>query len=87
MVFHLLDPGELELEGPAEARFEDPETRTSVVLRPREWAAMYRSTVETAVSDWRRACLSQGVSYNRVSTDTPFGLALRAALASASGPA
>lgn len=87
MVFHLLDPAEIELEGPAEARFEDPETRISVVLRPREWAAMYRTTVDAAVADWRRACLSQGISYQRVTTDTPFGLALRAALASASGPA
>lgn len=85
MVFHLLDPGELELEGPAEARFEDPETRTSVVLRPREWAAMYRQTVETAVSDWRTACLSLGINYHRITTDTPFGLALREALATSAG--
>jgi uncharacterized protein (DUF58 family) len=85
MVFHLLDPGELDLEGPAEARFEDPETRTSVVLRPRDWAVMYRRTVETAVADWRRACLSEGISYHRVTTDTPFGLALRAALSTSAG--
>lgn len=85
MVFHLLDPGELELEGPAEARFEDPETQASVVLRPRDWAEMYRAAVNTAVADWRKACVSQGIRYHRVITDTPFGLALRAALAEPAG--
>jgi uncharacterized protein (DUF58 family) len=85
MVFHLLDPGEIELEGPAEARFEDPETRASVILRPRDWAVMYRQTVDAAVADWRNACVSQGIRYHRVVTDTPFGLALRAALADPAG--
>jgi uncharacterized protein (DUF58 family) len=84
-VFHLLDPGELELEGPAEARFEDPETHASVVLRPREWAEVYRRAVESAVADWRQACLGQGISYHRVTTDMPFGLALRAALSTPAG--
>ena len=85
MVFHLLDPGEIDLEGPAEARFEDPETRASVVLRPRDWALMYRETVKAAVADWRKACVSQGIRYHRVVTDAPFGLALRAALADPAG--
>jgi len=84
-VFHLLDPGELELEGPAEARFEDPETHASVILRPREWAEVYRRAVESAVADWRQSCLRLGISYHRVTTDMPFGLALRAALATPAG--
>ena len=31
LVLHVMDPGELTLGGPAEARFEDPETRAAVV--------------------------------------------------------
>ena len=42
LVLHVMDPGELTLGGPAEARFEDPETRAAVVLRPRDWAGAYQ---------------------------------------------
>ena len=41
VVLHLMDPAEVTLSGPAEARFEDPETGTAVVLRPRDWAEAY----------------------------------------------
>jgi len=85
LVLHIMDPGELKLEGPAEVRFEDPETRSSVVLRPREWAAMYRRTVEDAVAAWRTSCRGHGIGYHRITSDTPFGLALREALAAPSG--
>jgi hypothetical protein len=77
LVLHLLDPAEVELAGPAEARFEDPETREAVVLRPRDWAGEYARTVERAVAEWRLACRRHGIGYHRVTTDTPFGLALR----------
>ena len=46
LVLHLMDPAEVALGGPAEARFEDPETRAAVVLRPRDWAGAYRDTVQ-----------------------------------------
>ena len=54
-----MDPAELELAGPAEARFEDPETGQGVTLRPRDWAEAYRETVAGVVSAWRRACRAQ----------------------------
>jgi uncharacterized protein (DUF58 family) len=77
LVLHIMDPAELELVGPAEARFEDPETRTAVVLRPKDWARAYRETVEGVVAAWRRACRTSGIHYHHLTTDTPFGLALR----------
>lgn len=77
VVIHVMDPAELELGGPAEARFEDPETSQGVILRPRDWADAYRSTVQGVVSAWRRACRSSDIHYHQVTTDTPFGLALR----------
>src|SRR4051794_15574818 len=55
LVLHLMDPAEVALAGPAEARFEDPETRASVVLRPRDWAGPYHDTVPGVVSEWRLA--------------------------------
>ena len=45
VVLHLMDPAEVTLSGPAEARFEDPETGAAVVLRPRDWAEAYDKTV------------------------------------------
>ncbi|HXG43366.1 MAG TPA: DUF58 domain-containing protein [Gemmatimonadales bacterium] len=77
LVLHVMDPAELELAGPAEARFEDPETGAAVVLRPRDWARAYRETVEGVVAAWRRACRTSGIHYHQLTTDTPFGHALR----------
>jgi uncharacterized protein (DUF58 family) len=81
LVLHLMDPAEVALGGPAEARFEDPETRAAVVLRPRDWAGAYRDTVRAVVHEWRMACRRHGIAYHRVTTDTPYGVVLREALA------
>jgi uncharacterized protein (DUF58 family) len=81
---HLMDPAEGALGGPAEARFEDPETRAAVVIRPRDWAGAYRETVRAVVHEWRLACRRHGIGYHRVTTDTPFGVVLREALAPSS---
>ncbi len=81
MVFHVMDPAELRLEGPAEARFRDPETGTSVVARPRELRQVYESTVKQTVSAWRAACRGGGIDYHHVLTTMPFGYVLRRATA------
>jgi uncharacterized protein (DUF58 family) len=83
-VFHIMDPGELQLEGPAEARFEDPETGGHVVARPRELRGVYEDTVRQAVEAWRAACRGGGMQYHHVTTDTPFGAVLRRAAATRS---
>ena len=80
LVLHIMDPAEVSLGGPNEARFEDPESRSAVVLRPRDWAGAYRDTVRSVVSEWRLACRRHGIAYHRVTTDTPFGIVLREAL-------
>ena len=76
-----MDPSEATLSGPTEARFEDPETRESVILRPRDWAGAYAETVEGVVSAWRLACRRNDIGYHRVLTSSPFGGVLRRALA------
>lgn len=87
VVLHLMDPAEVELGGPAEARFEDPETGQGVILRPKDWAEAYKDTVANVVSAWRRACRTSGIYYHHVTTDLPFGLALRKVLARPAGVA
>ncbi|MDH3496411.1 MAG: DUF58 domain-containing protein [Gemmatimonadota bacterium] len=80
MVFHVMDPAEVDLEGPAEARFEDPETGTGVVVRPREFRQAYGETVRQVVEAWRTACRRNGIAYAHVTTDVPFGHVLRRAV-------
>jgi len=80
LVLHVMDPAEVELSGPAEARFQDPESGMAVTLRPEEWSAMYRRTVMETVAGWRAACRRHGIAYERITTDQPFGPALRQAL-------
>jgi uncharacterized protein (DUF58 family) len=82
VVLHLMDPAEVTLEGPAEARFEDPETRAAVVLRPKDWAGPYRETVQGVIAGWRLACHRHGIAYHAVRTDMPFGVVLRQVAAS-----
>lgn len=84
VVLHVMDPGEVALAGPTEARFEDSESRTAVILRPRDWAGAYRKTVESVVAEWRLACRRHGISYHRITTDTPYGIVLREALSTSS---
>ena len=77
IVFHLMDPAEVELAGPPEVRFTDPESPASVVVRPRELARAYAATVQREVAAWRTACRRHGIAYHHVQTDLPFGMALR----------
>ena len=81
LVLHIMDPGEVTLSGPSEVRFEDPESRDAVVLRPRDWANAYEATVSGVVASWRAACRRHGIAYHRVLTNTPYGDVLREALA------
>ena len=81
LVFHIMDPAELFLEGPPEARFEDLETGDSVSVRPRELRVAYNETVRRSIEAWRTQCRRGGIAYHHVLTDTPFGYVLRSATA------
>ncbi len=77
IVLHIMDPAELTLEGPPEARFEDPESGVFVTARPRELRSVYQQTVRNTIETWRSACRGGGIHYHHVLTDTPFGQVLR----------
>src|SRR5205809_309912 len=49
----------------------------SVVVRPRELARAYGETVRREIAAWRTTCRRHGIAYHHVTTDLPFGLALR----------
>jgi uncharacterized protein (DUF58 family) len=81
LVLHVMDPAEVSLSGPSEVRFEDPESRQSVTLRPADWADAYSRTIERVIHDWRAACGRFGIGYHQLLTTRPLGEALRDALA------
>ena len=80
LVLHLMDPAEQHLEGAAEARYRDPETGQAVVVRPQDWAGAYDRTVQDAIAGWRQALRQHGIGYEVITTDQPFGTALKQAL-------
>jgi len=77
VVIHLMDRAEMELTGPPEIRFRDPESAASMVVRPRELARAYAATVEREIVAWRSACRNNGIAYHHIVSDMPFGMALR----------
>lgn len=77
VVMHLMDPAETTLSGPPEVRFRDPESAASVVVRPHELARAYAQTVQREIAAWRGACRRLGIVYHHLTTDMPFGVALR----------
>ena len=79
VVFHLMDPAERALDRAEESRFVDPESGEGVVASPRDLEREYRATVDRVVAAWRGALRSSGIGYHHVTTETPFGYALRRA--------
>lgn len=82
LVLHILDPGERDLpDGPADARYVDPETGAEVAADARDIRERYRAAAAAAMAQWQRLFLEQGARYARCGTEEPFGLALRRAFA------
>jgi uncharacterized protein (DUF58 family) len=80
LVFHLIDPGELELPGVSDARFIDPETGEEVPVSVADLRREYREAVERALAEWRHFFALQKIDYLVLETDQPMVHALRAYL-------
>ncbi len=76
LVFHILDPGELELPAAGDAIYRDPESGDEITVRSAEIRAEYREAVAAAVDGWRRACGAQAIDYYPITTDRPLALCL-----------
>jgi uncharacterized protein (DUF58 family) len=81
IVFHVLDPREVDLGLDREARFVDPE-REIEPIKAQPWHLRESYTAE--VQKWRkrlgRECSEHFIDYVPLTTDTPFDLALLAYL-------
>ncbi|MCL1856871.1 MAG: DUF58 domain-containing protein [Kiritimatiellaeota bacterium] len=69
IVFHVLDPAELELTIKRGATFEDLETGERLVADPRALAAEYREVFGAFLDRYRKACSEMKVDYRICRTD------------------
>jgi len=76
VVFHILDPYEIQFPFRQESGFVDLETGKELLTQPWEIADEYKRRFEEWSKDYERACLDNRIDYVRLSSDTPYDVAL-----------
>ncbi len=77
IIFHLLDPDEIELPDLSDVTFIDSETRSRLRMNLDDVRADYAKRVQRFISRYRSAFKARGVDYNLVSTTKPYHETLR----------
>lgn len=76
IVFHILDPQEMEFNFPNRTRFRDMETGAVMTTEPWHVRREYRRQMEKFVADYRNKCRQHNIDYVHITTDRPLDLAL-----------
>lgn len=76
VVFHILDPYEIQFPFRHESGFVDLETGRELLTQPWEIADEYKKRFEEWSKTYERACLDNRIDYLRLSTETPYDVAL-----------
>lgn len=76
VVFHILDPAEIEFPFREETVFVDLETREKLSTVPWELAREYRARTARWREAYRRTCAEHAIDYAEIRTDTPYDVAL-----------
>lgn len=77
IVFHLLDPAELDLPFDGNIQFEDLEAANlRVIADPRAIRATYQQVVNEFIGDMRKQCHDNAIDYQLISTAAPLDQAL-----------
>lgn len=76
IVFHLLDPAEMDFPYQGDTLFRDPETGQELRVTPSRIRRFYREALERFQVGYRQACLQSSIDYVAIRTDTPFDVAL-----------
>jgi uncharacterized protein (DUF58 family) len=84
LVFHILDPDELEFPFDRTTRFEDLETSEEVMAVPGLVRSHYLQQMSRLIDRYRRELGSAGVDYQLLSTKEPLEMALLAYLSTRS---
>ena len=80
VVFHILDPDEVEFPYADTATFVDVETGERLTTEPWEIAKRYRERLAAWTEHYARSCRENRIDYVRLDTRTPFDQALLAYL-------
>lgn len=76
IVFHVLDPGELELELEEAVLMEDLETSERMEVVPQYVAQQYRRLLQQHIQTLRHECRSSRIDYTMLDTSRPLDYAL-----------
>ena len=77
IVFHLLDPAELDLPFDGNILFEDlEELNLKVIADPRTIRTTYQEVVGEFITEMRKQCHNDAIDYQLISTSTPLDQAL-----------
>jgi uncharacterized protein (DUF58 family) len=77
IVFHLMDPAELDLPFDGNILFEDLEAANlQVITDPRVIRTTYQQVVTEYIADMRKQCHDNAIDYQLISTATPLDQAL-----------
>jgi uncharacterized protein (DUF58 family) len=80
IVFHVLDPREVDLDYKDEVEFEDLESGRRLRLEPAFLREQYSQDVAGWIDRLNRNCRNHQIDYNLLRTDTPYDQALTAFL-------
>ncbi|MCX6993502.1 MAG: DUF58 domain-containing protein [Kiritimatiellaeota bacterium] len=80
IVFHILDPAELDFTFKQAAQFIDLETGETIVADPRGMADAYRKVFGDFLEQYRKPCTEMNVDYRLVRTDQDAAMFVRSFL-------
>lgn len=80
LVFHILDPREMDLDYRDEIEFRDMESDRRVRVEPAFIKKEYTNRVREWIHKLERSCKEHQIDYNQLTTTTPFDQALTAFL-------
>ena len=76
IVFHLMDPAEMEIPFDRTTEFIDPETGERILTAPETVRKDYLREMDKLLATYRQGCAELKVDYNLFDTATPLELAL-----------
>ena len=80
IVFHTMDPAEMEFPYDRLTRFKDMEGAGRVVANPKSLRRRYLSRIQQFTDQVKRDCFERRISYELVNTETPYDKFLAAYL-------
>lgn len=76
IVFHLLDPQEVDFSFSTRTRFHDLESGESLTTEPWHIRTEYKAAMDRFIGHYRTLCREQKIDYQLLTTDQPLDLAL-----------